>query len=100
MGDITLLKGDEHGDAHMEAFNDQISLYGNKGVIGRMADLHFAKSCYYPGEGWESEWNEYEHNVGKDVPNSNIFEAAQNDPLGIHPNDKRGISFCVIGRLS
>ena len=99
-GDITLLRADKDGNAEFKRYDEYISLFGNHSIIGRMGDLHFPKSCYYPG-GWDGELNPYKDNVGPDKNNSNIEDAsAKNDPQGRHSNDKRGISFCVVGQVS
>jgi len=85
-GDITLLRGDENGNAYMKKLNPRISLYGNHAVFGRMGDIHFAKSCYYPG-GWDGKFNDFKDNVGENDKNSNIESAeAQNDPQGRSEN--------------
>ena len=45
MGDITLLLGDENGEAWFTRTDKLVTLYGPYSIFGRMADLHFSKSC-------------------------------------------------------
>jgi len=58
IGDITKLKGDKYGRASVSRVDHKISLFGAHNVIGRMADLHFSKSCSYP-KGWYN--NDYDN---------------------------------------
>ena len=99
-GDISNLHADENGNAVMTRTDQYVTLYGNFAAYGRMADLHFPKSCAYP-MGWNDELNTLGNLDPAHDPNhvTTIVPAAQNDILGRHPNDKRGISFGVIGRL-
>jgi len=96
-GDISLLLADENGKSEMTRTDQYITLYGNYAAQGRMADLHFPKSCAYP-LGWDDPLNTLGNvPVGDDTEGTIIVPAAQNDIFGRHPNDKRGISFGVIG---
>lgn len=62
-----------------------------------MCDMHIPKSCYYPG-GWDEKT--IKRDYGIDPPNAPEAILKMNkleDPLGVHENDRRGISFGVIG---
>ena len=93
MGDITLLLGDENGEATFSRTDKKLTLYGPQSVYGRMADMHFPKSCV------DFDWDPL-GNIHPDIPLAikvNIKPAAMNDEDGSYFNDKRGISFCVVG---
>jgi hypothetical protein len=96
MGDITLLKGDKDGHAEFIRYDKLISLYGEYSIYGRMCDLHFPKSC--TKEGFE-KFNVLEPQEEFKLVNI-IDDKAKDDQDGGYPNDKRGISFGVIGHVT
>ena len=96
MGDITLLKGDKDGRAEFVRYDKLITLYGEYGIYGRMCDMHFPKSC--TKEGFE-KFDVLEPQEEFKLVNI-IEDKAKDDQDGSYPNDKRGISFGVIGHVT
>ena len=96
MGDITLLKGDKNGNAEFYRYDKMINLYGEYSIYGRMCDAHFPKSC--TKKGYE-KFPLLEPQEEFKLVNI-IKDEAKDDKDGGYPNDKRGISFGVIGHAT
>ena len=96
MGDITLLQGDKYGRAEHMRYDKLISLYGEYSFYGRMCDMHFPKSCTKDGfEKFDVVKPQEEYKLV-----NIIKDEAKDDKDGSYSNDKRGISFGVVGHAT